>query len=97
MVVPRLGVELELQLPAYTPATTSNLSHICDLHRSSQQGRILNPLSKARDQTHVLMDISQRLIPLSHSGNSQKKDFKGWDHGSPALHARSTQSAGHGY
>ena len=30
--VPRVGVELELQLPAYTTATaTLDLSHICDL------------------------------------------------------------------
>ena len=36
--VPRLGVESELQLPAYTMATaTEDLSHICDLHCNSQQ------------------------------------------------------------
>ena len=46
--VPRLGVRLELQLLAYTmPA----LSWVCNLHCSSQQHLILNPLSKARDQT----------------------------------------------
>ena len=33
MEVPRLGVELELQLPTYATATAiSDLSHICDLH-----------------------------------------------------------------
>ena len=33
MEVPRLGVELELQLPAYTTATeTWDPSRICDLH-----------------------------------------------------------------
>ena len=38
MEVPRLGVELELQLPAYTTATaTRDLSHVCELHHSSQQ------------------------------------------------------------
>ena len=58
--VPRLGVESELQLPAYTTATaTRDPSLICDLHRSSQQHRILNPLSEARDRTHTLMDTSQ--------------------------------------
>ena len=57
--VPRLGVELELQLPAYTTATaTRDLSHVCDLHHSSQQRRILNPLSEARDRTRNLMDTS---------------------------------------
>ena len=36
MEVPRLGVELELQLLAYTIATAMlDLSHICDLHCSS--------------------------------------------------------------
>ena len=35
--VPRLGVELELQLPAYTTATaTPDPSHICDPHSSQQ-------------------------------------------------------------
>ena len=32
---------------------------------------ILNPLSKARVQTHILMDASQVLNLLSHSRNSQ--------------------------
>ena len=50
MEVPRLGVELELQLLAYTTATAmSDPSPICDLHHSSQQGQILNSLSEARD------------------------------------------------
>ena len=36
-----------------------DLSHICDLHHSSWQCQILNPLSKARDQTCILMNLSQ--------------------------------------
>ena len=56
MEVPRLGVESELHLLAYTTATaTPDLSHICNLHHSSQQHRILNPLSEARDRTYNLM------------------------------------------
>ena len=56
MEVPRVGVKLELQLLAYATATaTSDLSCVCDLHHSSQQCRILNPLSRARDQTCILM------------------------------------------
>ena len=52
MEVPQLGVELELQLPAYTTATTTgDLSHICDLRHSLQQHQIPNPLRKARDKT----------------------------------------------
>ena len=54
--VPRLGVELELQLPAYTTATAmQDLSLVCDLHHSSPQHRILNPQSEARDRTCNLM------------------------------------------
>ena len=60
MGVPRLGVDSELQLPAYAIATaTPDLSHICDLHHSCQQRQIPNPLSKARDRTHILMDTSR--------------------------------------
>ena len=55
--VPRLGVESELLLPTYTTAR-SDPSHVCDLHHSSQQHWIFNPLSRARDRTQVLMDTS---------------------------------------
>ena len=34
-----------------------DLSHFCNLHHSSGQDRILNPLSKAKDCTLILMDI----------------------------------------
>ena len=60
IVVPKLRVKLELQLPAYTTATAMpELSHICNLHHSSWQHWVLNPVRKARDQTHALMDASQ--------------------------------------
>ena len=65
--VPRLGVESELQLPA-TATAMREPSCGCDLHHSSWQHQILNPLSKARDQTRVLMDPSQVRQPLSHKG-----------------------------
>ena len=42
MEIPRLEVESELQLPAYTtPTAMRNLSHICNLHHSSQQRQSL--------------------------------------------------------
>ena len=54
--VPRLGVESELLLPAYTRTTAKpDLSRICDLHHSSRQCQILNPLSEARDRTSNLI------------------------------------------
>ena len=60
MAVPRLGVELELWLPAYATATAMpDLSHIWDLRHSSQQHQIHNPLSKARNRTCILMVTSQ--------------------------------------
>jgi len=60
MEVPRLGVHSELLLPAYARATaTPDLSCICDLHHSSWQCWILNPLSEARDQTCIHMVPSQ--------------------------------------
>ena len=50
MGVPRLGVKSELQLPAYNTASVRpDLSCVCDLHHSSQQWWILDPLSGARD------------------------------------------------
>ena len=56
MEVPRLGVELELQPPAYiTVPATPDPSHLCNLHHSSGHHRILNPLSEARDWTHNLI------------------------------------------
>ena len=49
MGVPRQGVELELQLPAYTTATAiRDLSCVCNM-----------ALLGARDRTHVLMDTSR--------------------------------------
>ena len=54
----KLGVKLELQLPA-TATATPDLRHVLILHHSSQKHRILNPLSKARNGTCILMDASQ--------------------------------------
>ena len=62
MEVPRLGVKLEQQMTAYARATAIqglSLCCICNLHHSSWQHRILNPLNEARNQTCVLIDASQ--------------------------------------
>ena len=59
MEVPRLGVKLELQLLGYaTDIAARDLSRV-HLYHSSLQCLILNPLSKARDGTRVLMDTSR--------------------------------------
>ena len=57
MEVLGLGVELELQLPAYTTAR-EDPSRVFDLHHSSWQHQILSPLSEARDRIRILMDTS---------------------------------------
>ena len=72
MGAPSLGVELELQLPAYATANAPpDLSHVRNLPYGSWQHWILNPLSKARNPTHILMDTRQVHKLLSHNGNSR--------------------------
>ena len=66
MAVPRLGVESELQLP--------DQSHVFNLHHSSQQGRILNLPSKARDQIYILMDTSQFCFCWATTGTPQHEN-----------------------
>ena len=57
MEILRLGIESELPLLTYATATAMpDSSCIFDLHCSSWQCQILNPLSRVRDQTHILMD-----------------------------------------
>ena len=69
MEIPRLGVELELELLVYTIATLmQDPSLVCDLHHSLWQRQILKPLSEARDPTCVLMDASQILFCLATTG-----------------------------
>ena len=60
MEVPRLGIQSELHLLAYTTATaTSDLSRICNLHHRSRQCQTLNPLREAGDRTRNLMAPGQ--------------------------------------
>ena len=59
-VAPRLGVIPEIQMPAYATAiATPDPSRICDLYHHSRQHWILNPLSRTRDWTRVLIDTTQ--------------------------------------
>ena len=67
----RLGVKSELRLPAKAiAAVTRDPSRICDPCHNLRQCRILNPLSKARDRTCILMHVSWVLYLLSRNGNS---------------------------
>ena len=73
MEVLRLGVKAELQLPTYTTATAMpDLSCICNLYHGSQQHRILNPLSEARDPTCILMDTSRICFHCDTTGTPNK-------------------------
>ena len=81
--VPRLGIKLELQLPTYATATAMwDLSHVFDLHCSSRQHQILNPLSVARDQTCILMDASQIRFPWATTRTPTFYSFTCWFHSS---------------
>ena len=60
MEIPRLGVESELQLLAYTTAAVApDPSLVCNLHHSLWQRWILDPLSEARDRPRILSDPSR--------------------------------------
>ena len=64
-------VKSDLQLPAYaTGAATLDSSHVWNLHCSSWQCQILNPLSEARDGTRILRHTSRVRNPLSYNENS---------------------------
>ena len=83
--IPRLGVTSEVQLPAYTTSTsTPDLSCTWDLRCSSWQCRILNPLSEARDRTHILMDTSRVCYHWATVGTTWSRYFhtlrsdRGW-------------------
>ena len=77
MKVPRLGVELELQLLAYTTATAKpDLSLVYNLHHSSRQCQILNPLSEATDQTCNL--TAPRWIRFCCTMTGTTRSLKWW-------------------
>ena len=75
MVVPRLGVISELQLPA-TATAKRDLSCICDLHHSSRHCQILNPVSEARDRTRNLMVPSRICFCCTTTGNASCPDLE---------------------
>ena len=71
MEVPRLGVELELQLSAYTTQQQLEIPAVSATYTTAHSNAgSFNPLSEARDPTYVFMDPSQVHQLLSHEGNS---------------------------
>ena len=50
----RMGAAAASLYHSLSNAGPGDPSHACDLHHSSWQRRILNPLNEARDRTHVL-------------------------------------------
>ena len=89
MEVPRLEVELKLQLPAYDTATTmTDPSLVCDLHHSLRQCKMLNPLNKARDWTswflfRFVSAAPQQALPAILTSDSTFLHEKSWKN---ALH-----------
>ena len=74
--VPRPGVKSELQLPFYATATAvRNPSCACDLHHSSQQGQILDTLSKARAKTCNFMVTSRMSFHCTTMGTLEDFSF----------------------
>ena len=55
--------------------SNTGLSSVCNLHHSSWQRQLLNPLSKARDRTHNLMVPRRIRQPLRHDGSSRDAVF----------------------
>ena len=71
MEVPRLGVESELQLWAYTTATAVlDPSYICDLPCTLQHHLILKPLVRPRIKLASSQTLYWVLNPLSHNRSS---------------------------
>ena len=62
---------------AYTTATGMlDPSCVCDLHHSSQQHRIPNPLIEASDRTFILMDASQLRFCCATTGTPERLILK---------------------
>ena len=77
MEIPIQAVEFELQLLAYTTSTAMpDPSHVFDLHHSSWQCWILNPLNKSRDRTCICMHTSWVYYHWATKGNLKIPYFK---------------------
>ena len=93
--VPRLGAELEPQLPTYTTATAMpDPPHVCDVYHSSRQHWILNLLSNARDWTCIFMDTSGVHYHWAMMGTPKMSFFWGVFLGLHPQHKEGSQARG---
>ena len=79
MEVPRLGVESDLQLPAYTTDTArQDLSCICDLQPQLMATPDPRPteLSEGEDSTYIVMDTSRIWFCCATTGTLRRVHFK---------------------
>ena len=84
MEFPGLGVELELELQAFTTAAASvDPSCMCNLCQSLKQCWILKPLSEVRDRTCILIDASQVFSPWNHNRNTITSSY--FHHSTPLI------------
>ena len=68
------------QIGTATATAMQDMSCLCDLHHSSGQRHMLNPLNKATEGTSILTDTSRVLNALSHNrfqSNSLKHITRG--------------------
>ena len=79
MKVHGLGTELKRQLPAYTTATAKWDLTVSVAYTITQQCKILNLLSKARDRTHILTDSSQVHYRWATMGTTEEIFVNGTD------------------
>ena len=78
MEVPMLGGQIGAVAMAYTTATTiPDPSCICHLHHSSLPSQIPDPLSKARDRIHILMDTSWIHFSCTTTGTPKESIYEG--------------------
>ena len=73
MEVPRLGVELEPQLPAYATATSHRIQAASATYTTAHgnAGSLTNPLGKARDQILILMDSGRIRVCCTTTGTAK--------------------------
>ena len=77
MKVPRLGVELELQLPAYTTAEQLGVHAVSVTYTvAHSNARSFNPLSEVGAQTCVFMDTSWIRFCCTTTGTPMTEFFK---------------------